>query len=98
MPFKNNHFGKLLGGAILIVFLYISFGGEYNLYLLWKLHNKKQMLLEQIKQNQFENAHLLDKIEKLKYDFDYIEKVAREKYKMGKPGEQIYLTKNRNIN
>ncbi|MFQ5708394.1 MAG: septum formation initiator family protein [bacterium] len=82
---------RLKWGALLVFVLYFSFGGHYNLYKYWKLKRKKQELQAHIEQLQHEKQELLRKIELLKNDKAYIEKIAREKYKMSKPGEKIYL-------
>ena len=70
---------------------YFGFFGKHNLYTLWKLKKRKSHLQEQITEKEQERARLFSEIGKLKTDSTYIEKIAREQFKMGKKGEKIYL-------
>ena len=91
MSSKKKNLRRLIFWGIVIVFVYLGFGGDYNLYQLWKLNQKKQILHVKIQQSKQMQEQLSSEITKLKYDSTYIEKIAREEFKMGKQGEQIYL-------
>ena len=52
--------------------------------------NQKSKLQNEIKHLEEENKGLEDIKNKIENDPDYIEKIAREKYKMKKEGEQVY--------
>jgi len=74
-----------------IVLLLFSDRGLINLWLL-----KKEKLEIQNKINDLRNqiAMLEKEEEKLKFDEKYIEKIAREKFKMVKPGERVFKVTN----
>ncbi len=91
MNTKKKSLRRFIGGVSVIIFMYVAFGGEYNLYNLWEIYHKKHTLLEDIKQSEVELEQLRLEIKWLNNDSTYIEKIARERYKMGKKGEKIYL-------
>ena len=75
-----------------ISLLLFSDRGLINLWLL-----KKEKLEIQNKINDLRNQiSMLEKEEeKLKFDEKYIEKIAREKFKMVKPGERVFKVTNK---
>ncbi len=93
MKAKKKIIRKLLWGAAILIVFYVFFGGESNLYKLWKLHQNRAQLLAQVKELELEKKDLSRQIDLLNNDLDYIEKMARTLYKMGKPGERIYIIK-----
>ena len=78
-----------------ISLLLFSDRGLINLWLL-----KKEKLEIQNKINDLRNQiSMLEKEEeKLKFDEKYIEKIAREKFKMVKPGERVFKVKDEESN
>ena len=78
-----------------ISLLLFSDRGLINLWLL-----KKEKLEIQNKINDLRNqiAMLEKEEEKLKFDEKYIEKIAREKFKMVKPGERVFKVKEEESN
>ena len=92
---KNNYF--LLISTFLI--LYFSFNlleGERGLFSYFKkkevlisLQNKEIDLTNKIKDFEFKNSLLSDKL-----DLDYVETLIREKFLFGKEGETLYIIKN----
>ncbi|MFQ5865606.1 MAG: septum formation initiator family protein [bacterium] len=93
MNSKKKRIRALIGGATICLILYVFFGGEYNLYKLWNLKQNHNELLSEVKNLELEKTELSKQIENLNNDLDYIEKIAREEYKMGKQGEKIYIIK-----
>ena len=75
-----------------ITLLFFSDRGLINLWLL-----KKEKLEIQNEINDLRNriAMLEKEEEKLKFDEKYIEKIAREKFKMVKPGERVFKVTNK---
>ncbi len=86
----------LMAAGILAVLLHLGFLGEYNVYNLIALKYKERQLTQQIEQGELERKRLLVEIDRLKHDSTYIEKIAREEYKMGKDDETIFIIKSRN--
>lgn len=88
---KKKRLRRLFGGTAIFILLYFCFGSDYNLYKLWKLNQKKKEVLSHIKHLKLEKEQLSLEIERLNNDLAYIEKKAREDFKMGKKGEKIYI-------
>ncbi|MFQ6112668.1 MAG: septum formation initiator family protein [bacterium] len=92
---KKKRLRLLVGAAGILLILYVFFGGEYNLFKLWNLKQKHNKLLTEVNRLELEQEELSKQIADLNNDLGYIEKIAREKYKMGRQGERIYLMKER---
>ena len=88
---KSKTFKKIFGSVFLLIILYFLFGGDYNIYNLWKYRQKEKNLRSEIQKNEKEKEQLTAEIGMLKHDSTYIEKIAREEFKMGKPDEKIYI-------
>lgn len=82
--------------ALLLIFAYFCFGGNYNLYNFVQLKIRAKEARDNLKLLEIENQQLNLEINKLKNDLAYIEKIAREKYHLGKPGEKVYFIKGEN--
>ena len=74
---------------------YFFLAGDPNLYDLWKVRQKGKFLQMEISENRRLQHSLVSEITLLKSDPNYVEKIAREEYKMGYPGERIYSFKSR---
>ena len=80
-----------------ILMVTISFGcisllifSDRGLINLWSLKKEKQEIQNEINYLRNQIAMLEKEEEKLKFDEKYIEKIAREKFKMVKPGERVF--------
>ena len=92
---KRNYF------LLVSVFLILYFGfnlvsGERGLFsyfkkrdILMNLQNDETNLSNKIKNLEFKNSLLSDKL-----DLDYIETLIREKFLFGKEGETLYIIRN----
>lgn len=92
MKSKRKVRKRIVLGAFAIILLYFIFGGDYNIYNLLQYHQKEKELNATIQNLEEESQALTVEIEMLKTDSTYIEKVAREKYHMARPGDVIFLT------
>ena len=92
---KSKTFKTIFGSVFLVIILYFLFGGDYNIYNLWKYRQKEKDLRSEIQTIDKEKEQLITEIEMLKNDSTYIEKIAREEFKMGKPNEKIYIVKSK---
>jgi len=88
-------FQTFSASASVLIILYFFFGGDYNIYNLWKYRQKEKDLRSEIQTIEKEKEQLTTEIEMLKNDSSYIEKIAREEFKMGKPNEKIYIVKSK---
>ena len=92
---KKNYF--LLITTFLILYFFFNFlEGERGFFsflkknkILIKLENKETNLINEIKDLQFKNSLLSDKL-----DLDYVEILIREKFLFGKEGKTLYIIKN----
>ena len=84
---------KFIYGVItLIVFTLtlIFIFGDHGLFQLYKLKREKSSIQEHISELRKEREILISEKKRLENDLLYIEKLAREKYRMAKPGERVY--------
>ena len=86
---------KVILVALIGLFAYLCFGGEYNFYNLLLLKHRAERLKSEIRGTERARIQLAEEVARLKSDETYIEKIAREQYKMGKAGEKIYIIKAR---
>ena len=63
---------------------------DHGLYQLWQLKKEQHLIQDRIQTLEQENARLAEERDRLKNDLDYIEKLARERYRMAKPGEKVF--------
>ena len=63
---------------------------DRGLINLWSLKKEKLEFQNEINDLRNQIAMLEKEEEKLKFDEKYIEKIAREKFKMVKPGERVF--------
>tara|TARA_B110000090_G_scaffold126808_1_gene140206 strand:- start:104 stop:406 length:303 start_codon:yes stop_codon:yes gene_type:complete len=91
---KKNYF--LLISTFLILYFFFNFlEGERGLFSYFKkkeilinLQNDEANLTNKIKNLEFKNSLLSDKL-----DLDYVETLIREKFLFGKEGETLYIIK-----
>ena len=91
---KKNYF--LLISTFFILYFFFNFlDGERGLFSYFKkkeilitLQNEEINLANKIKDFEFKNSLLSDKL-----DLDYIETLIREKFLFGKEGETLYIIK-----
>ena len=91
---KKNYF-LLISTFLILYFFFNLLDGERGLFSYFKkkeiligLQNEERNLSNNIKNLEFRNSLLSDKL-----DLDYIEKLIREKFLFGKEGETLYIIK-----
>ena len=72
--------------SLTIVFIF----GDHGLLKLYKIKNERKLIQKKIASLREEREILKTEKVKIENDLNYIEKIAREKYKMVKPGEKIF--------
>ena len=72
--------------SLIIIFIF----GDHGLIKLYKIKSQRKKVQSHITQLGEEREKRKEEKNKIENDLDYIEKVAREKYKMVKPGEKIF--------
>ena len=76
---------SLIGVLMVLVFIF----GDHGLLQLYKLKKEKNKIQNHIT-NFRRKRKLVSEKHRLENDIDYIEKLAREKYRMAKPGEKVF--------
>lgn len=71
---------------LMIVFLF----GDHGLYQLYKIKSQRKATQKRIEELKTEIALLENEKNRLHTDLDYIERLAREKYRMAKKGEKVF--------
>ena len=91
---KKNYF-LLISTFLILYFFFNLLDGERGLFSYFKkkeilisLQNNEAMLSSKIKNLEFKNSLLTDKL-----DLDYVETLIREKFLFGKEGETLYIIK-----
>jgi len=83
---------KLLVWALLMFACYIAmFGGEYSVLDVRRVRQEQQRLQQQLIELESENDSLKNWVQKLEFDSATIERLARERYGMVRPGELLYI-------
>jgi len=79
-------------GALLLITLFTTFFviGDYGLYQIYKLHQEKQDIEQHIGELSLEEDSLRAEKKRLQEDLAYIEKLARERYRMAKRNEKVF--------
>ena len=72
--------------SLIIVFIF----GDHGLIKLYKIKSQRKKVQNHITQLREEREKKKEEKNKIENDLNYIEKIAREKYKMVKPGEKIF--------
>ena len=72
--------------TLLIVFVF----GDHGLFQLYKLKRERAEIQKHISQLRENREILISEKKRLENDLEYIEKLAREKYRMAKPGEKVF--------
>ena len=76
----------LIGLLMLLTFIF----GDHGLLQLYKLKKEKNKIQKHISNIREEKEELVLEKHRLENDMEYIEKLAREKYRMAKPGEKVF--------
>ena len=76
----------LIGVSLLIVFIF----GDHGLVQLYKLKRERKAIQKHITTLRESRENLASEKNKLENNLEYIEKLAREKYRMAKKGEQVF--------
>ena len=84
---------QFIQGLVLLICVSLSIifiFGDHGLLKLYKIKRQRAKIQKHITQLRNEREKTKEEKNKIENDLDYIEKIAREKYKMVKPGEKIF--------
>ena len=77
----------ILGAIVLLI---VFFFGDHGVYQLYRLREEKAEIQQSIVQLREEKKRLESEKARLQTDYEYIEQLARENYRMAKPGEKVF--------
>jgi len=80
--------GILITSAFML--LIIFFFGDHGLYQLYRVRSEREQIKREIEHLRTERIRLEGKKQQLENDFEYIERLARERYRMAKKGEKVF--------
>ena len=87
-PRKNLLPKILILGALILVIIF--FFGDHGVYRLYTIKSEKTHLMEDIDRLRAQQEELIEEKDNLENDLDYIERLARERHRMAKPGEKVF--------
>ena len=87
-PSKNLLPKILILGALILVIIFLF--GDHGVYRLYTIKREKTHLMEDIDSLRAEQEEMIGEKDKLENDLDYIERLARERHRMAKPGEKVF--------
>jgi len=99
VPGKNEPQKQLFRGLIImgvILMTVVFFFGDHGLYQLMRLKAERQETQETINQLRAERIELDAKKIRLETDLEYVERLAREKYRMARRGEKVFKVISKN--
>tara|TARA_B100001029_G_C14740131_1_gene275045 strand:- start:65 stop:436 length:372 start_codon:yes stop_codon:yes gene_type:complete len=76
----------LIGVTLLIIFIF----GDHGIFQLYKLKRERANIQANITLLRKEREQLKSEKSLLENDLDHIEKLARERFRMAKPGEKVF--------
>ena len=76
----------LIGVTLLVIFIF----GDHGLMQLYKLKQERKKVQEFIIELRENREKLTAEKNRLENDLEYLEKLAREKFRMAKPGEKVF--------
>tara|TARA_B100000579_G_C22819018_1_gene849514 strand:- start:339 stop:635 length:297 start_codon:yes stop_codon:yes gene_type:complete len=88
---------NILMFTIIVGCIFLLLLSDRGLINLWSLKKEKLEIQNEINDLRNQIAMLEKEEEKLKFDEEYIEKIAREKFKMVKPGEKVFKVIDENL-
>tara|TARA_B100000927_G_C16439344_1_gene459073 strand:- start:662 stop:1000 length:339 start_codon:yes stop_codon:yes gene_type:complete len=80
----------LISFCLIIIFVF----GDHGIVKLYRIKNERKIIQKEISELRIQREKLENEKVKIESDLKYIEKIAREKYKMVKPGEKIFKVLN----
>jgi cell division protein FtsB len=90
MNFKSLSLTNILFGCLSLGCILLLLFSDRGFITLWNLKKEKIEIQQDINSLRQQIASLEKEAEKLEFDEKYIEKIAREKFRMSKPGEKVF--------
>ena len=81
--------------VLLIIWFIFSVTSDMGIFRWYQLSNEKKYIKQKTKNLLEQETYLIDEIERLKNDTEYVKKIAQEKFHMVKSGEKVFRVINR---
>ena len=88
---KNKNAGRIIIFVLLATFLLAILFGNKTWWHLMALYKNVGVMEKEVSQLEAENKELEQEIVRLKTDYNYVEKIARDELGFVKPGEKEYI-------
>ncbi len=86
----ENKVGWISGFIIILVLLQLFVFRDEGIYSLLQLRQEIKDMKAHISRLEMEKAELESERDRLLNDPDYLERIARERFRMAKPGEKVF--------
>ncbi len=86
----GRRFKRWLGIVVAVAILFFIAVNQYGLFRLWRLQKEHEQLQAEIALLREKSQSLRDEQSRLEDDMVYIERLAREKYRMVRQGEKVF--------
>ncbi len=86
----GNKVAWISGAIILLILFQLFFLRDEGLYSLLQLKQEIRDMENHITRLEIEKAELESERDRLLNDPDYLERIARERFRMAKPGEKVF--------
>ena len=80
----------LIAAAVLFVSLWSLVVGEMGIVKYYRMRSQERALRDEITHLKQDNLRLLQEVRALKHDSAYLERLARDKIGLARPGEIVY--------
>tara|TARA_Y100001958_G_C20973760_1_gene367686 strand:+ start:381 stop:731 length:351 start_codon:yes stop_codon:yes gene_type:complete len=84
---------RIVRGVLLLIFstlIIVFIFGDHGIFQLYKLKKERENIQKHIAELRKNRELLTAEKNRLENDLNYIEQLAREKYRMAKPGEKVF--------
>ena len=88
--FFGNKVAWISSAIILLILIQLFVFRDEGLYMLLKLRQEIEAMETHIQRLEIEKAALESERDRLLNDPEYLERIAREKFRMAKPGEKVF--------
>lgn len=89
-PLQQRGFVRIVLFLMIVAFLWLIFAPNMGLYSVFRKSSTLHKLQGEVADLEQQNRELEAKIDRIQNDVDYLEKIAREKYKLLKENEMVF--------
>lgn len=87
---NGTNWSLLIWSSVLLFFIIHLVFNDLGLVKMFELKSKRNELIAEIQKLELEIIEQTETSNRLKYDYEYIENIARKRFRMVKKGEKVY--------